>query len=557
MADCFKCGRFLGEEDEWKKLDTEKGPICFVCYNEVSAQEKMDTEAEKAGKAERERRNYWADEEADRILKAKKAYRLSTGISPSGEIHIGNLREVTTADAIYRVLKERGENAEFHYIADDFDPLRRVYPFLDQSMYEPLVGKPLSEIPCPCGNHQNYAEHFLLPFVQSLGQLKIELTVYRASEVYKSGRMNPLIIEALRGREKLMMILSEMTGKQFEDDWSPFNPLCNVCGKMTNTSVTGFSEKDETVSYKCACGNEATIPIAGGGKLTWRIDWPARWKLFRVTIEPFGKDHATRGGSYDTGKRIVKEVFHYEPPYPIPYEWISLKGMGDMSSSKGNVLSIERVLTIVPPEILRYMILKAKPLRSIQFDPALPLLSLIDEYDDKEAKGRDKRAVQLSQAAGFTSVDIPYRHIVVVSQIARFDVGRTIQILARSGYTFVNRTELEKRMLYARRWLDEFAPEDIKFEVKKELPQEAKDLSPQQKQFLKKLSETLKEGMSGDEIHQMVYSIAQTISDVKPPHLFEALYIALLGKKKGPRAGWFLAFLDHQFVISRFADASA
>ncbi len=33
-----------------------------------------------------------------------------------------------------------------------------------------------------------------------------------------------------------------------------------------------------------------------------------------MTLEPFGKDHATRGGSYDTGVRIVREIFDAEPP---------------------------------------------------------------------------------------------------------------------------------------------------------------------------------------------------------------------------------------------------
>ena len=552
MADCFRCGRFLGEQDEWKKMDTGKGPICYACFNEAAAQERTGRSVEKEKKA------FWADEEVDAILKERSSYHLSTGISPSGEIHIGNLREVATADAIYRVLKERGVDADFHYIADDFDPLRRVYPFLDAAKYEPLVGKPLSEIPCPCEKHKNYAEHFLLPFTESLEQLRIEVKIYRASDVYKSSRMNPLIIEALRGREKLMSILHTMTGKQFEEDWSPFNAICNQCGRMTYTSVTGFSENEETVSYSCTCGGSGTVPMAGGGKLTWRIDWPARWKIFGVTIEPFGKDHATRGGSYDTGKRIAQEVFRYDPPFPIPYEWISLKGMGDMSSSKGNVLSIAKVLTIVPPEIIRYMILKAKPLRSIVFDPALPLLSLIDEYDDKDAKGRDERAIELSKAAGFKAIDIPYRHIVVVSQIANFDVDLAIRVLERSGYASVDRNELEKRMIYAKRWLDEFAPEDIKFKVQKDMPVDARNLSVQQKQFLRELAETMKEGMSGEEIHQAVYAIAEKMKkDISAPHLFEAIYIALLGKKRGPRAGAFLAFLDHGFVVSRFREASS
>ncbi|MEW5807617.1 MAG: lysine--tRNA ligase [Acidobacteriota bacterium] len=550
MANCFRCGRFLGELDEWKKMDTEKGAICYMCFNEIGVAERMSRSTSE------EIKKHWADQEVDRILSERKEYHLSTGISPSGEIHIGNLREVVTADAIYRVLKERGVDADFHYIADDFDPLRKVYPFLDQAKYQPLVGKPLSEIPCPCERHNNYAEHFLLPFIESLKQLRIELKVYRASEVYKSKMMNPLVIQAMKKRDKLMEILEEMTGRKFEGSWFPFNPICNRCGRMTETTITAFSEEEETVSYACLCGDSGTVPMGGGGKLTWRVDWPARWRLFGVTVEPFGKDHATRGGSYDTGIRIMREVFEGEPPYPVPYEWISLKGMGDMSSSKGNVLSIEKVLTVVPPEIIRYMILKTKPLKSIAFDPGLPLLSLIDEYDDLESKRRDERAIILSRAAGFKSIDIPFRHIVVVAQIANFDIDNAIEILRRSGYLQVDREELERRMIYAKRWLAEFAPEEVKFEVRERTPEEAGSLSESQKRFLRILAERIGDRRSGEEIHQLIYSIAEEIEGVEPYGLFEAIYLSILGKERGPRAGWFLAFLDRQFVINRFQDAA-
>ena len=32
---CFKCGRYLGPKFEWRKMITEKGPICFKCFNEA------------------------------------------------------------------------------------------------------------------------------------------------------------------------------------------------------------------------------------------------------------------------------------------------------------------------------------------------------------------------------------------------------------------------------------------------------------------------------------------------------------------------------------------
>ncbi|HHT9111435.1 MAG TPA: hypothetical protein ACFYDZ_09800 [Candidatus Brocadiaceae bacterium] len=35
MANCWKCGRYLGEKDEWKKMTTAKGDICILCYNKA------------------------------------------------------------------------------------------------------------------------------------------------------------------------------------------------------------------------------------------------------------------------------------------------------------------------------------------------------------------------------------------------------------------------------------------------------------------------------------------------------------------------------------------
>jgi len=85
---------------------------------------------------------------------------------------------------------------------------------------------------------------------------------------------------------------------------------------MNTTRVTGFDVEEETVDYECQCGARGTVSMCGGGKLVWRVDWPARWPIFCVTIEPFGKDHATAGGSYDTGKRISEEIYGYPAPFP-------------------------------------------------------------------------------------------------------------------------------------------------------------------------------------------------------------------------------------------------
>jgi len=503
---------------------------------------------------------HWADTIAQKVIEERgTTHVVSTGITPSGEIHIGNMREVVTADAIYRALKELTPHVTFNYISDTFDPLRRVYPFLDPKIYEEEVGRPLSDVPCPCGAHPSYADHFLTPFIESLIALGIELDVLRADRLYKEGAYVETITIALSEKGKIAEILREETGREVPPDWSPFNVICQACRRVTRTKVVGFSIPSHTVDYECECGDRGTVSMIGGGKLTWRVDWPARWKIFGVTVEPFGKDHASKGGSYDTGKRIAREVFHIEPPFPIPYEWLSLKGRGDMSSSKGNVVSIETMLDVVPPEVLRYLILRTGLQRRIEFDPGIPLLNLIDEYDDVESKSRDSRSLELSAISGINPVGVPYRHMVTLVQVAQGDFSRVLQILERTGSLspeIVENVEgLKKRADHAIQWLEKFAPEEVKFNVQEELPGSVNTLTPLQGNALKQLGEKLQGGMSGEQIHQLIYQLKDEIG-ISPGEFFKAIYITLLDKTSGPRAGWFISTLDLQFVKKRFLEAA-
>ncbi len=497
---------------------------------------------------------HWADEVAERVIASGREIVVCTGISPSGEIHIGNLREMITADVVYRAIRDRGRDAKFFYAADSMDPLRRVYPFLDQS-YAAHVGKPLSEIPCPCGKHPSYAEHFLAPFLESLVELGIAAETLRAHDLYEDGRYLETTIKALEERDRIARIIDEETGKETPPEWSPFMPRCNQCERINSTVVRGFDARAATVDYECKCGDKGRAPLAGGGKLVWRVDWPARWSMLRVTYEPFGKDHASRGGSFATGKRISEEVFGFPAPDNVIYEWISLKGMGDMSSSKGNVLTISQMLEVVPPDILRYFILRTPPRKSIVFDPGQPMLRLIDEYDKAASDEEEKRSLQFSAIGETPTVEVPYRHLVSVVQMARNDPEEILKALERSGYNVTRREEILARAGYARRWLEKFAPEEAKFELQSELPAEAKNLSEGQKKALAALAERLTATMSADEIHQLLYAIREQLG-LQPKQVFEAVYLALLGKPSGPRAGWFLSALDTGFLKKRFKEAA-
>lgn len=524
---------------------------------------------------------HWADVIAEEVLKNNGKHLVATGITPSGHIHIGNMREVVTADAAYRALIDKGADADFIYIADNYDPLRKVYPFLPES-YAEHVGKPISEVPCPCGKCANYAEHFLKPFLEALRRLGINPRVYRADEMYRTGKYTEAIKTALVKRDEIAKILEEVSGKTVAPDWSPFNPRCNQCGKITTTKVTGFDLEAETVGYVCACGHSGTVPMAGGGKLTWRVDWPARWSVLGVTVEPFGKDHASRGGSYDTGKRIVKEIFAHEPPYPIVYEWIMLGKQGAMSSSTGVVVSISDMLEVVPPEVLRYLIIRTKPEKHIQFDPGQPLLTLVDEYERLRTQFREndpllgtfqRRVYELSRATGICQSEIPFKQMVTIYQVARGDFDQVLKIVKRSGFSTEDKKCIKELVDNVSKWLELYAPPFAKFKVKEKVPVQAATLSDLQRAFLSAFAALIESRgeISGEKYHMLVYSakdegselsrrIAEKLNipspQVDPKELFKAIYISLLGQSSGPKAGWFLSSFEKEFLVERFEEAS-
>jgi lysyl-tRNA synthetase class 1 len=503
---------------------------------------------------------HWSKVIAKEIVDSRRETKhvVATGITPSGAIHVGNLREIIIGDAVHTALRDMDVDAKLIYVADTFDPLRRRYPFLPED-YETHVGKILSEIPDPEGCHLSYADHFLLPFLDSLDLLEIEVEIYRADEMYKSGLYVDVIKEAFLRRDEIARILEDVSGRQMSEDWTPFNPICDACGRITSAIVTGYDLEKEEAYYECECGNKGVASFTGGGKLTWRVDWAARWKLLGVTIEPFGKDHAAPGGSFDTGKRIATEIYKYAAPYPIPFEHIHLKtqsGEGkkakvtSMSSSKGTNIPVHEIVEAVPPAILKHVIVRVRPEKHIEFNPALPLLYLIDEYE-REIGGIGRGV------AG----EIPFRHLLTLVQIARGEFSNLLEVIKRSGYAVhgddEELEEIHKKARYAENWLRTYAPPSLKFELQLDVPkEELKQLSELQKKALGILAQEIQAGMNAEDWHNLIYDVASA-TKMETKELFQAIYMALLKKPSGPRAGWLLASLDSEFLRSRFESAGA
>jgi lysyl-tRNA synthetase class 1 len=513
---------------------------------------------------------HWADVLADELLKEEKKHVLATGITPSGPIHIGNMREILTSDSVYRSVLNKGGDAELIYVADDFDPLRKVYPYLPKS-YEKYVGMSISDIPCPCGKHKSYADHYLISFLNALKEIGVKPKVYRANKMYKNGDYNQAIQTALDNTDKIKDIIQKISKRELPKGWIPFNIHCDKCKKMTTAKAVLYEYPK--IEYTCDCGYEGEVDIRKGGvgKLPWRVDWPARWKMLGVTFEPFGKDLGTVGGARDTGEKIVEEIYDYPAPKYTVYEFIMLKGKGAMHSSKGTALSAEEMLDMTPPEVLRFLIVNNQPNKHIVFDSGLGLLNLVDEFDKEErvyygkeeaSKGMKdlKKTYELSQPYEVPvsiPYQLPYRHLVTLIQIGE-SWNEVKKILTRTNQIPKNLSpkdekHLKQRAEHARFWLDNFAPDMVKFEVKKKIPKVS--LTNEQNKFLSFFVEKISSiNWEAEDIHNAVYSISEN-ENIPIKIAFQAIYQIILGQEKGPRAGYFLSNLDKDFVLKRVKEA--
>jgi lysyl-tRNA synthetase class 1 len=266
---------------------------------------------------------------------------------------------------------------------------------------------------------------------------------------------------------------------------------------------------------------------------------------------------------------LVERIFGGRAPYPVPYEFINTVGeTKKMSKSVGNVLTPKDALEVMPPEILRYFVIKARPSRTLMFDSGLGLYTLVDEYVKARAENAAARAdaeaetgaMGYAQAAASeeTIAAVPFNHLVAVYQAAREDAGEVRKILERTGYGDVVRDEwpvIERELGFVKNWLTKFAPESVKFAVQETLPKV--ELDDAQRAFVAKLADTIEaeNDLNGQGMHDAIYAAAE-VSGLKGGAAFRTLYRVLLGQDSGPKAGWFLASLEQPFLVRRLREAA-
>ncbi len=502
----------------------------------------------------------WLDKVVDEALALHPEGQIlvSSGASPSGPYHFGHLREVIFCDAIVLAIRERGREAQHVHVVDNFDAFRKVPANIPES-YSKYLGMPLCDMPAPDGSERSYADFYLDPFLESMQKLGIQAEIVYQDQKYRAGYYVPAIERSLQKLNDARQAIVEVSGRKLNDDWTPVQIMEN--GRLKNRQFVGLDTDSKTISFVDSSGKTTEIRYDDGSvKIDWRLDWPGRWWLMGVAVEPFGRDHATKGGSYDTGVEIAKRVYGAQPPVPVPYDFINRTGdTKKMSASKGTGINAQDITDIMPAEIVRYFILRFPASKRLFFDEADGLIKLVDDYAVLLAKedktDLDKEILRYSNVQANSVISrVPFSYLIDAYQASLRDPQKTLEVLSRSEYAEVAQQDAEillRELKFVDIWLQRWAPERVKFSLIDEV--DKSKFSDDQINYLAALAErvvTAPADADGAWFHNCIYEFKEK-TNLPPRDLFTTLYEVIIGKSSGPRAGHFLSILPRDWLIAR------
>ncbi|MFI0511215.1 lysine--tRNA ligase [Streptomyces sp. WSLK1-5] len=507
----------------------------------------------------------WVSRFADEVIEESerrapgKPVVVASGLSPSGPIHLGNLREVMTPHLVADEIRRRGHQVRHLISWDDYDRYRKVpagVPGVDDSWAE-HIGKPLTSVPAPNGSaFPNWAEHFKAAMVEALAELGVEFDGISQTAQYTSGVYREQILHAMAHRGDIDAILdqyrtkkapaaakkqqkpldeaeveaAEGSGAAAEDDGSsgsagyfPYKPYCGNCEKDL-TTVTSYDDATTELSYTCtACGFSETVRLNefNRGKLVWKVDWPMRWAYEGVVFEPSGVDHSSPGSSFQVGGQIVG-IFGGKQPIGPMYAFVGISGMAKMSSSKGGVPTPGDALKIMEPQILRWLYARRRPNQSFKIAFDQEIQRLYDEWDKLDAKVADGSALPADIAAHSRAVRtaggelprtarvLPYRTLASVADITAGHEDQALRILSELDPDNPLSALDEARPRYdkAEAWINTQVPADQRTIVRDEPDAELlKSLDEASQQSLRLLLDGLASHWSLDGLTHLVYGV--------------------------------------------------
>jgi lysyl-tRNA synthetase class 1 len=367
-----------------------------------------------------------------------------------------------------------------------------------------------------------------------------EYEFYSASEFYKSGQFDEILLRAVEKYDDIMKIMLKSLREERQQTYSIFLPIHPETGRVLYVPMKNVDAAKGEITFDDEDGREWTLPVTGGNvKLQWKPDFGARWAALGVDFEMYGKDHSTNTPIYDG----ICRVLGVRPPEHFTYELFLDENGQKISKSSGNGVSIDEWLTYASAESLSYfMYQKPKTAKRLFFD-VIP--KAVDEYHQqlRAYPTQDEKAQLNNPVWHIHGGDVPESNLIVpfamllnLASVASAEDKETLWGFIRRyapEATAETHPDLDNAAGFAVRYYNDFVKPTRAYRAP----------TDEERAALVELRDALAayDGPVEDEaLQSVVYAVGRDKFDPLRAW-FTALYEVLLGASQGPRFGGFIA----------------
>ena len=493
----------------------------------------------------------WPFVEAKKMLRERKSFiekkgkiTLQTGYGPSGLPHIGTFGEVARTSMMVNALNQLTDlPTEIITFSDDMDGLRKVPENVpNQKLLNDNLHKPLTQVPDPFEKFNSFGEHNNEMLKNFLDSFKFKYNFQSSTALYNSGFFNPTLKIILDNYEGIMNIIISTLGKERQQTYCPFLPICPDTGHVLEIPLLEIDkEKSRIIFDNKGKKLEASI-LDGNCKLQWKVDWAMRWYALDIDFEMYGKDLIE---SAILSTKIIN-LIGKKNPSGFAYELFLDEKGEKISKSKGNGITIDQWLNYASPESLSlYMYQNPKRAKKL-YNEIVP--KAVDDYLDCIEKSKKQNELQLlmNPVWHVHNGNIPNEDIIMTFSMLLNLVETSNADSKELLWKFVKKykQDIDEKKFpifdglvgYAIKYFNDV----IKAQKKYKSPSENEKLALQ---ALVKTLEKCTDEMSPEDIQTLIYSTgkengyAENLRD-----WFKLIYEVVFGDENGPRMGFFISF---------------
>ena len=493
----------------------------------------------------------WPFVEAKKLLRERKSFiekkgkiTLQTGYGPSGLPHIGTFGEVARTSMMVNALKQLSDfPTEIITFSDDMDGLRKVPDNVpNQELLKENLHKPLTQVPDPFEKFSSFGEHNNEMLKKFLDSFKFNYNFQSSTTLYKSGSFNPTLKIILENYEGIMNIIIPTLGKERQQTYSPFLPICPETGHVLEIPVIEIDKEKSNIIFDNKGKKLETSILDGNCKLQWKVDWAMRWYALDIDFEMYGKDLIE---SAILSTKIIN-LLGKKNPSGFAYELFLDEKGEKISKSKGNGITIDQWLEYASPESLSlYMYQNPKRAKKL-YKEIVP--KAVDEYLDCIEKSKKQNELQLlmNPVWHVHNGNIPEEEMIMtfsmllnLVETSNADNKDLLWKFVKKYKPDISETNFpifDALVGYAIKYFNDV----IKAQKKYKIPNES------EKKALEALVKTLEkctDEMSPEDIQTLIYSTgkengyADNLRD-----WFKLIYEVVFGDENGPRMGFFISF---------------